>query len=439
MANEKDLVQLAVFLGATFAGGELACVLGVSPIVMYIAVGALLGPPLADFVPVPSGVMLAGLLGIQLSVVDAGLGTNLNDLRKSALRAGLVAILGVMFPIAGTCLVLCVMDVVEGNFETSRSLKTAFAAGSAIAPTSLGVTAQLLTEIGELNSRLGQLISIAAVFDDVISLVLLSEVIAVAGPEPNAWQLVQPVVFSIVFIVGALLFALLLPTVLRWVLLKTMIPERIQPKLGLYLLCVVIIVFTYLATLAKTSFLLAGYLTGVAFAQIPNRTALTPWKQHVGVYINWLSILFFAGTIGFVIPLKDLFSKSSLGIGALLATIAVLGKMLCGVGLLPNIADGLAVAVAMLGRGEFGFLIAAHARASGLLTDRIYAATTWGILVPTLLTPILFRPVFRWRKKRVDQQHSESYESTASQSERNLDPNCGIPSDSEPVVAIPGG
>lgn len=69
-------------------------------------------------------------------------------------------------------------DVLEGTFETSHSLKTAFAAGSSIAPTSLGVTGRLLAEVGELETPGGQLVSIAAVFDDVISLVLLSQVIA---------------------------------------------------------------------------------------------------------------------------------------------------------------------------------------------------------------------------------------------------------------------
>lgn len=54
----------------------------VSPIIRFTTVGALLGPPLADFVPVFDGVRLAGLLGIQLNVMDAGLGTNLIQVRQ---------------------------------------------------------------------------------------------------------------------------------------------------------------------------------------------------------------------------------------------------------------------------------------------------------------------------------------------------------------------
>lgn len=86
------------------------------------------------------------------------------------------------------------------------------------------------------------------------------------------------------------------------------------------------------------------------------------------VHIEWLSMLFFAATIGFVIPLKDLFAASFLGIGALLATAAFLGTYVW-YWLLPHVVDGLAVGVAMLGRGEFGFLVASQARASGLLSE----------------------------------------------------------------------
>lgn len=99
MASEEDLVRLAVFLSVSYGAGKVAEQMKVSPIIAFIAVGAFLGPPLADFVPIPNGLILSGLLGIQLSVIDAGLGTDLEDLRQSAFRAVIVAILGVIFPL----------------------------------------------------------------------------------------------------------------------------------------------------------------------------------------------------------------------------------------------------------------------------------------------------------------------------------------------------
>lgn len=407
-------MRLATFLGPTYIAGELATLCRTSPIVMYIMVGALLGPPLADFAPIPTGLMLAGLLGIQLSVLHAGVSTRLSDLKHSAIRATIVAVLGVIFPIAGTCIVVCVSDVIAGTFDTSRSLKAAFASGAAIAPTSLGVTARLLEEAGELHTHLGRLISIAAVVDDVISLVLLAQVLAVAAEHPGVWDLLNPVVYSALFIGGALAVAVVLPAVISFVVLKLKLPSSWLPALGLSLLLATATVMAYVATLANTSFLLAGYMTGVAFAHLPAHMAVDPWNKHVAIYINWLSLLFFAATIGFVIPLKDLFAASSLGTGALLAVVGVVGKMFCGLALLPNAVDALAVAVAMLGRGDFGFLIAVQARAAGLLSPHVYAATTWGVLVPTVLAPLVFAPVFRWRNRIHARQSQGSDVSSSS-------------------------
>lgn len=402
MATEGQLVQLALFLAACFASGRIADLVHVSPIIAYIAIGAVLGPPLANFAPVADGLALAGLLGIQLAVVEAGLSTKLADVKRCATRAIIVAVLGVIFPIAGAILILCVHDVLRNEFRVSSSLKTAFAVGSAIAPTSLGVTATLLAHVGELDTELGRLISIAAVFDDVISLILLSQVNVISSDNATAWRMSQPVLFSALFIVGAILIATFLPVVFEAILRKIAIPQRLRASVGLSLIVAMAIAMTYIATKAGTSFLLAGYLTGVAFAAAQDDMTRAPWAAHVSVFTTWLTTLFFAATIAFVIPLRSLFSASALGLGALLAVASIAGKLVCGIGMLPNVVDGFAVAVAMLGRGEFGFLIAAQARASGLLNERVYAATTWGVVVPTLLTPLLFNSVFNFRRKRIE-------------------------------------
>lgn len=55
-------------------------------------------------------------------------------------------------------------------------VSTGLAAGASLAPTSLGFSAQLLLEAGKLDTPPGRLICTAAVFDDVLSLVLLAEI-----------------------------------------------------------------------------------------------------------------------------------------------------------------------------------------------------------------------------------------------------------------------
>lgn len=66
-----------------------------------------------------------------------------------------------------------------------RLLQTALAVGAALSPTSLGFSAQLLGEVGEVATPIGQLICTAAVIDDVLSLLLLAEVQALGDDNPE--------------------------------------------------------------------------------------------------------------------------------------------------------------------------------------------------------------------------------------------------------------
>lgn len=116
-------------------------------------------------------------------------------------RALLIALLGIVHPLLGAVSVICGAAVIEGTFSPpGATLRASFASGAALAPTSLGVTAALLSEHAELDSALGKLVSIAAVFDDVIGLVLLAEVQAAAITPIRAWSLIRPALFSLVLL-----------------------------------------------------------------------------------------------------------------------------------------------------------------------------------------------------------------------------------------------
>jgi len=151
----------------------------------------------------------------------------------------------------------------------------------------------------------------------------------------------------------------------------------------------------------------------------------------------WLARLFFAATIAFEIPLKQMFAGESIVLGLILGAIAVFGKVLCGVGTYPKlIQDGPAVGIAMLGRGEFGFLIASQAYAAGLLTMSQYASSVWGVLIPTLLTPVLFGPVFRYRERRMIANGTLKKPIDTSNGKANGDANGFHKGDDEELVKL---
>jgi len=391
VALEHALVYVSLYLFAVRMGGVLCERIKMSPIVGEIIVGAILGPTCLGWVPYSDGLMLVGILGVQLAVIEAGLATDMAALKTLGPRGLFIAVLGIILPIT---LAVVVVMAWGGKFLE------AFAIGAAIAPTSLGVVAKLLKEKNELATPLGQVISMAAVFDDVLSLILLSFIQKLANASATSWDLASPIVFAFIFIVGALVASGLVPKAV--VPLMAKVTSEKQGFFALFNLLAFALLLTFLANLAKTSFLLGGYLAGIAFASVGD-VVPDVYEKQVKRIMLWTARLFFAATIGFAIPVREMFTGSAIGLGLVLGAIAVFGKVLCGVGTYPLLLqNGPAVGVAMLGRGEFGFLIAKEAYNLKLVNQSQYASAVWGVVIPTILTPILFGPVFDWRRSRME-------------------------------------
>lgn len=406
---ESALVRLSLFYGLTHTAGAAFAILSLSPLLGHVIAGALLGPPLADLAPEPTGLALAGLAGVWLSVLDAGLAADAAAARAAALRGSAFAVAGIVAPVAGAVAIVYARSAIAGSDSGSISTvrdgetaRAAAAAGAALAPTSLGVVAKLLAEHGELETELGRLVSIAAVVDDLLSLILLEEVTALATGNGSAWALSRPIVFAVIFVAGLLILALALPPSLCAA--AHIVKPSLRPRASLAAMLGIATLSTWAAAEAGTSFLLAAYLTGIAFSSVGGTTWAVGerWQRSVAPLIPGLLLLFFAATIGFAIPPSALLSKSAVGIGAALGVVGVFGKILCGL-LAPNVRqNGLAVGVAMLRRGEFGFLIAAEARRLELLDEKLYGAVIWGVLIPTVVAPLAFGPVYRHRRSKLD-------------------------------------
>lgn len=401
---ETSLVRLSTFYGLVHTAGALCRLMSLSPLLGHVAAGAVLGPPLAKLAPSPDGLSLAGLAGVWLSVIDAGLTTDAAAAAAAAPRAVAIAVAGIAGPAAGAAAVVYARAALSPALDPSASTtaRAAAAAGAALAPTSLGVVAHLLAEHEELGTTLGRLVALAAVVDDLLSLVLLAQVIALARGSAGPWPIARPAVLAAAFVVGLLLLAAALPVALRVAGRAVCPPWR--PRAGLALMLAAATALTWAAAVADTSFLLAAYLTGIAFSSVREAgwSVVEPWGRSVAPLIPALLRLFFAATIGFSIDLGALLSRPAVAIGAALGFVGVFGKVLCGVCAPNPRQDGLAVGVAMLGRGEFGFLIATEARRLRLLDQDLYGAVIWGVLIPTVVAPLAFGPIYRFRKRKLD-------------------------------------
>ena len=116
----------------------------------------------------------AGTLGVTLLIMESGMHINFEKVAMVGSRALVVAIIGTAVP-----LIAC-MGLIHAFFP-GKLYPDGFAAGCALAPTSVGISINLLDQAKMLNSLAGQTTLTAAFVDDVFSLVLLVLLRSLAG------------------------------------------------------------------------------------------------------------------------------------------------------------------------------------------------------------------------------------------------------------------
>ena len=108
----------------------------------------------------------AGTVGVTLLIMESGMHINFEKVRQIGGQALIVAIVGTAMPlVVGMLLVAALFP--------GQLYPDGFAAGCALAPTSVGISIKLLSDAKMLNSMAGQTTLTAAFVDDVFSLVLL--------------------------------------------------------------------------------------------------------------------------------------------------------------------------------------------------------------------------------------------------------------------------
>ncbi|MHB1482007.1 MAG: cation:proton antiporter, partial [Bellilinea sp.] len=170
---------IAVILVAAKASGYLAIKLGQPSVLGELIVGLLLGPSLLDIVHLPfitnthigETIYELGELGVLLLMFLAGLELHLSEMTKNTKVAAYSGILGVLVPVS--------LGFLAGEVY-GMDLDNAMFLGLTLGATSVSISAQTLMELKKLRSRVGLGLLGAAVFDDILVILLLSSYVALA-------------------------------------------------------------------------------------------------------------------------------------------------------------------------------------------------------------------------------------------------------------------
>lgn len=384
VASAKMAGALATRIHQPSVFGEILAGLVLGPTVLNILGWSVFAPPPgADVVPLLALVRDLAQLGVLLLMFVAGLETDLVLMRQVGKVAFWSALGGIILPMAGGA-------VTAVAFGLPLYWEAIFI-GAILTATSVSISAQTLLEIGALRSREGSTILGAAVIDDVMGIIVLSLVVALAKASGGGmnWTALAIVMARVtVFFTAAIAARRLLSPALHW-----------ASRLGVsqaVLAAALVVMFLYswaAEYVGAVAAITGAYLAGVLMAQ-------TEFKKEVDAGIHPLTYsmfvpLFFI-SIGLEVNGRELGPRATFTIA--LVVVAIVAKVV-GCGVFARLfgfstKESARVGIGMISRGEVGLIVAGYGLANGLISSDVFSASVIMVLVTTMITPPLMRLVY---------------------------------------------
>lgn len=379
---------LAILLLSAKAFGYLSTKLNQPSVLGELIIGIILGPSLLNifnisflnYEELPMFINEFAEIGVLLLMFIAGLELHLSDLAKNKAASAYAGIFGVVVPVL---LGFLVGEMFSMDREQSLFL------GLTLGATSVSISAQTLIELRMLRSRVGFGLLGAAVFDDMLVILLLSGFIALhLGGSIN--EILMVVGKMVVFLSASLAFG-------YWILPK--ITKKIQklPITQGSITLALVIIFVYGVSaeiLGGMAAITGSFIAGLMYARTTEKNEIERGLRSLA-YGLFVPIFFI--NIGLHIDIHDM-GISSLWILLAVSAVAILGKII-GSGLGARLGkfgwkESLQLGVGMVSRGEVGLIVATVGLQENLLNPDLYSAIVGMVLITTLITPPLLRASF---------------------------------------------
>lgn len=344
-----------------------------------ITAGAVLGPYALGWVHTSETIHSIAEVGAIFVLFSAGLETSARDLIRVGRQALLVAVMGVVVPFA--------LGFAYMELRGQPSTESIFV-GAAMVATSVGITARVLRDMGVLSSRTSRIILGAAVFDDILGMLLLAVVAGIASGGGLEWLHLG------VLLAEAAAFALFM------IFVAPRIVRRIHPQVeqlstqnaSLIVSLAICLFLSWLSARIGVAAIIGAFFAGLMFADYAPHWNLIP---RVGGITEFLAPYFFF-SIGSGLDVH-VFNGGVLWATAIVSVLAIVSKLVgCG---LPLLREGwpaaLRVGVGMVPRGEVALIVALVGLRSEIVTQSTYAIVVAMTAVTTLVAPLWLRRLLR--------------------------------------------
>ncbi|MBG9836172.1 MULTISPECIES: cation:proton antiporter [Bacillus cereus group] len=374
--------QIALILLSTKLAGDLSVRLGQPSVLGKLIVGIVIGPAVLGWIENSELLTQLSNVGVILLMFMAGLETDLEELNANRNSSLAVALGGIILPFVGGYVSGLVMGMEQGN---------AVFLGLLLCATSVSISVQTLRDLGKMKTRESTTMLGAAVFDDILVVILLAFAMSFLGTDDV--NLTMVILKKVVFFASIILIGWKgVPAIMRW-----LSPLRVSESIVSAAL-IICFSFAYFGELLGIAGIIGAFAAGIAISQ-------TNYKHEVEKKVEPIAYAMFVPVFFVSIGMNITFD----GIGnqiwfiLVLTVIAVLTKLIgCGFGARMTGFDAKSSAIigaGMVSRGEVALIIAGTGLSSGLLAQDYFTAIVIVVILTTMITPPMLKYTFGAKDK----------------------------------------
>jgi fructose-specific phosphotransferase system IIA component len=397
------VLQIGIIIFMVRLGGRLTRKLGIPSVLGELLIGVLIGPyalggiAFAGFphgiFPLHEGGSLAvgtelyafAIVASIILLFSSGLETDLRMFLKYSVAGGVIGLGGALFSFAAG--MGCGIVLLKASFLDPRCLFL----GILSTATSVGITARILCDQRKMDSPEGVTILAAAVFDDVLGIIMLAVVLGIVallgGSGEGGFSGLTILVIAgkafgiwLGFTVLGLLFSRKLASFLK--IFKNNYDFSIL-ALGIALILAGFFEKQGLAMI------IGGYIVGLSFSRTDIAAVIQDRIQ--GLYEFFVPIFF--AVMGMMFDVREFASAQVLIFGGIYTLVAIVAKVIgCGGPALLlgfNLKGSLRIGIGMVPRGEVALIIAGIGLAAGVLDNQLFSVVILLTLISTVIAPPL--------------------------------------------------
>ena len=379
------LLTIAIIMLFTKVFGLTSERVHMPQVVGALIAGVLVGPSCLGWVGETDFLVKAAEIGVIILMFNAGMDTDLDELKTTGFASFVIALIGVIVPLIGG--VACYLAFDNDPTDPMNMLKAAFI-GVVLTATSVSITVETLREMGKLKSKVGTAILGAAVIDDILGIVVLTILTALTDPSVKPILVLGRIVafFGFVLVVGLVMYRVFLKMEEKW---------HRHRRIAIYA-----VAFAFLMSYVAERYFGIADITGAFIAGlIISNTSKSDFvlKKFDTMSYMLLSPVFFA-SIGLKVELPKM-SAAIVGFAVILTIVAILTKIVgCALGAKMcgyKNYQCARIGVGMISRGEVALIVASKGEALGMMGGNFLGPVIIVVVITTIITPILLKIVFK--------------------------------------------